>query len=613
MCGIAGWIDYNRDLRNHEDIINKMTGTLVRRGPDAQGIYLKGNVCLMHRRLIVIDPENGIQPMTIEKGSTSYTIVYNGELYNTNELRDELIAFGYHFRGHSDTEVLLTAFIHWGESCLERLNGIYAFGVWNDTGKTLFLARDRMGVKPLFVYDYPNGIIFGSELKTLLANPLVEPRVDNDGLKEIFLLGPGRTSGKGVIKGVTELKPAEFLVFERKTGWKVRKYWSLKAGEHTDDVKITIEKTRFFITDAVKRQLVSDVPLCCFLSGGLDSSIISKIASDEYLSGSKGRLHTYSVNYVDNQQYFVKNIFQPNSDEKYIQMMVNEIGSQHHEILLDNEDLEKHLGDAVLARDLPGMADVDSSLLLFCREIKKEFTVAVSGECADEIFGGYPWYHNRDILFKNTFPWSQSLNLRQSILRPGLLTDGEEYVKQQYSDTVNNTDSLPGEGEPEVRMRQMFMLNLNWFMQTLLDRKDRMSMYSGLEVRVPFCDHRMVEYAYNMPWIIKSLNGREKGIVREAMKGILPDEIIWRKKSPYPKTHNPKYLNAVKSSLLKILNDSGSPLLPLINKQKVQEIIDSDGKALSMPWYGQLMTGTQLMAYLNQVDIWMRTYKIEIV
>jgi len=613
MCGIAGWIDYNRDLKVFEDTINKMTGTLVHRGPDAQGIYLKENVCLMHRRLIVIDPENGAQPMTREKGNTSYTIVYNGELYNTNELRDELLSFGYHFRGHCDTEVLLTAFIHWGESCLERLNGIYAFGVWNDTSKTLFLARDRMGVKPLFIYNYPGGIIFASELKTLLVNPLVKPRIDNDGLKEIFLLGPGRTSGNGVIKGVTELKPGEFLIFGHEQGLKIRKYWNLKACEHTDDIKTTIEKTRFLITDAVKRQLVSDVPLCCFLSGGLDSSIISKIASESYLSDNKGRLHTYSVNYVDNQQYFVKNIFQPNSDEEYIQIMVKGIESQHHEVLLDNDELEKHLGDAVLARDLPGMADVDSSLLLFCREIKKEFTVAVSGECADEIFGGYPWYHNRDILFKDTFPWSQSLDLRQSILKPGLLKDGEEYVKQQYTDTLNKTDTLPGEGEFEVCMRQMFMLNLYWFMQTLLDRKDRMSMYNGLEVRVPFCDHRLVEYAYNMPWHIKSLHGREKGIVREAMKGLLPDKVIQRKKSPYPKTHNPKYLNAVKSSLQKILNDSSSPLLQLINRQKVQEIIDSGGKAISMPWYGQLMTGTQLMAYLIQVDIWMRAYKIEII
>jgi len=613
MCGIAGWIDNRRDLRNEGEVIKKMTGTLVRRGPDAEGIYLKENVCLMHRRLIVIDPENGVQPMTIEKGGTSYTIVYNGELYNTDELRAELSAFGYRFRGHSDTEVLLTAYVHWGEACLERLNGIYAFGVWNDASQTLFLARDRMGVKPLFFYSYPDGLVFGSEIKTLLANPLVRPVVDNDGLKEIFLLGPGRTGGNGVIKGVKELKPAEFLVYERKTGMKVRRYWRLKACEHTDDVSTTVEKTRFLITDAVRRQLVSDVPLCCFLSGGLDSGIISKIASDEYLTGNKGGLHTYSVNYVDNRQYFKKSVFQPNSDEEYIRMMSNHIGSKHHEVILENEDLERHLADAVLARDLPGMADVDSSLLLFCREIKKEFTVAVSGECADEVFGGYPWYHNRDILFKDTFPWSQSLEMRQSILKPGLLKDGEEYVKQQYSDTVNSADTLPGEEEYEVRMRQMFMLNLDWFMQTLLDRKDRMSMYCGLEVRVPFCDHRLVEYAYNMPWSIKSLNGREKGIVREAMKGILPDEIIQRKKSPYPKTHNPRYLAAVKSSLQKVLDDPASPLVQLINRPKVQEIIDSDGKALTMPWYGQLMTGPQLMAYLVQVDIWMRTYKIEIV
>ena len=613
MCGIAGWIDNRRDLRNEGEVIKKMTGTLVRRGPDAEGVYLRENVCLMHRRLIVIDPENGIQPMTIRKGDANYTIVYNGELYNTDELRAELSASGYSFRGHSDTEVLLTAYVHWGEACLERLNGIYAFGVWNDASQTLFLARDRMGVKPLFFYSYPDGLVFGSEIKTLLANPLVRPVVDNDGLKEIFLLGPGRTGGNGVIKGVKELKPAEFLVYERKTGMKVRRYWRLKACEHTDDVSTTVEKTRFLITDAVRRQLVSDVPLCCFLSGGLDSSIISKIASDEYRAGNKGTLHTYSVNYVDNRQYFKKSVFQPNSDEEYIRMMSNHIGSKHHEVILENEDLERHLADAVLARDLPGMADVDSSLLLFCREIKKEFTVAVSGECADEVFGGYPWYHNRDILFRDTFPWSQSLEMRQSILKPGLLKDGEEYVKQQYSDTVNSADTLPGEEEYEVRMRQMFMLNLDWFMQTLLDRKDRMSMYCGLEVRVPFCDHRLVEYAYNMPWSIKSLNGREKGIVREAMKGILPDEIIQRKKSPYPKTHNPRYLAAVKSSLQKVLDDPASPLVQLINRPKVQEIIDSDGKALTMPWYGQLMTGPQLMAYLVQVDIWMRTYKIEIV
>jgi len=612
MCGIAGWIDYGRDLKQETAVIDKMTNTLSRRGPDAQGIYLKEKVCLMHRRLIVIDPENGIQPMTIQKGGVNYTMVYNGELYNTEDIRAELLSYGYTFKGHSDTEVLLTAYVHWGEACLEKLNGIYAFGVWNDSSETLFLARDRMGVKPLFIYNFKDGILFGSELKTLLANPIVKPQIDSDGLKEIFLLGPGRTGGKGVIKGVRELKPAEYLIYKKDTGPIIKKYWSLKAYEHTDSVEKTVENIRELIFDAVKRQLVSDVPLCCFLSGGLDSSIIAKIASMDYAKEGK-TLDTYSVNYIDNKKYFQKSLFQPNSDEEYIKIMAQNTGSNHHEVLLDNIELAESLDEAVYARDLPGMADVDSSLLLFCKEIKKDFTVAVSGECADEVFGGYPWYHNKEILFKDTFPWSQSLDLRLGIIKKGLINDGEEYVREQYLDTLNETDTLSSDGVYETRMRQMFMLNLNWFMQTLLDRKDRMSMYCGLEVRVPFCDHRLVEYAYNMPWNINSLNGREKGIIREAMKGILPDEIIERKKSPYPKTHNPIYLSAVKSRLQKIIDSPASPLLDVVDKAKVKEIIDTDGKNLTSPWYGQLMTGPQLMAYLIQVDTWIREYDIELV
>ncbi|NLY43318.1 MAG: asparagine synthase (glutamine-hydrolyzing) [Clostridiaceae bacterium] len=611
MCGIAGWIDYNQDLRGKDNIIDKMSNTLIRRGPDAGGVYVKENVCLIHRRLVVIDPENGAQPMIAQKGNTKYILVYNGELYNTSELRSELVTLGYSFVGHSDTEVLLKAFVQWGEACLEKLNGIYAFAVWNDSEKKLFLARDRMGVKPLFFYPYKGGIVFGSEIKTLLANPLIKSVIDEDGLKQIFLLGPGRAGGSGVIKGIYELKPAEYAVFD-KSGLRVHTYWHLKAYEHEDNLKTSIEKTRFLITDAVKRQLVSDVPLCCFLSGGLDSSIISKIAAEEYAAEHRGALHTYSVDYTDNQKYFTKNLFQPSSDNKYINRMVEAIGSKHHEVILDNSSLASSLDDAVLARDLPGMADVDSSLLLFCKEVKKDFTVAVSGECADEVFGGYPWYHNKDILFEDSFPWSRSLEIRKSILKKGLLNDGEEYVRQLYMDTINHTDTLPKDRDIDIRMRQMFMLNINWFMQTLLDRKDRMSMYNGLEVRVPFCDHRIVEYAYNMPWEIKSLNGREKGIVREAMRGILPEEITERKKSPYPKTHNPVYFELVSQRVRTIRKDKSSVVSELINWDTIEDIIENPSK-LTSPWYGQLMTAPQILAYIIQVDIWFKNYNISIV
>ncbi|MCX7614987.1 MAG: asparagine synthase (glutamine-hydrolyzing) [Clostridiales bacterium] len=469
MCGIAGWTDNEQNLKDYQSVISDMSETLSRRGPDAEGVYFGENICLIHRRLIVIDPENGKQPMSYENGATRYIIVYNGELYNTPAIRSELESLGYSFKGHCDTEVLLLSFVHWGEKCLEKLNGIFAFAIWDEEKKSLFLARDRMGVKPLFFYQYKDGFIFASQIKTLLKNPHVRPEIDEDSLKEVFLLGPARTCGNGIIKGIRELCPGECAFYDR-NGLKVKKYWTLKAQEHTDNLNQTIEKTRHLITNAITGQLVSDVPLCCFLSGGLDSSIITKLASDHYKATNKDALTTYSVDYKDNQKYFVKSVFQPNSDMEYIKTMVYATGSSHREVVLDNGDLADALTASTIARDLPGMADVDSSLLLFCEQIKRNYTVALSGECADEVFGGYPWYHNKSILFEETFPWSRSLSLRQNILKKGVLKNGEEYVHQKYSDTISRTSSLPNESRLSKRMRQMFMLNLEWFMQTLLER-----------------------------------------------------------------------------------------------------------------------------------------------
>lgn len=549
--------------------------------------------------------------MTIKHGQESYTLVYNGELYNTEDLRRELLAQGYAFRGHSDTEVLLTAYIHWGESCVEKLNGIFAFAVWDQAQHRLFVARDRIGVKPLFYYAYKGGLLFASEIKTLLANPIVKPQIDEQGLNEIFFIGPGRSGGFGVFKNVKELLPGECAVYKNGI-LKKRRYFTLQAREHTDNEAQTIEKTRFLLTDSIRRQLISDVPLCCFLSGGLDSSIISKTAADYYRETGKGPLPTYSVDYTDNEKYFTKSLFQPNADNVYIRMMCEHIGSQHREVILDNQKLFEALLPAVEARDLPAMVDVDSSLLLFCKAVKENFTVALSGECADELFGGYPWYHNREILFEECFPWSRSLDIRRSILKPGLLKTGEAYVHDRYMDTVQQTDKLPGDSPLEARMKEMFMLNFHWFMQGLLDRKDRMSMYSGLEVRVPFCDYRIVEYAYNMPWSLKALHGREKGILRTAMSDLLPYDIVWRKKSPYPKTHNPLYMQLVSEGAKKVLRDKKSVLNQFLNEKGVLEIIEHP-EEISSPWYGQLMRAPQILAYIIELDHWFKTYHVEII
>ena len=609
MCGIAGWIDSNIDMREKMGVLNKMSQTLERRGPDENGIYVNNNIALIHRRLVVIDRENGKQPMAARHNGTTYVIVYNGELYNTDMLREELKADGFHFRGHSDTEVVLKTFIKYGKKCAEKLNGIFAFAVFNAEDKSVFLCRDKVGVKPLFYYEYNGGLLFASEIKSLLASKVVKPQIDEQGLYEIFFLGPARTPSCGIFKNVFELNPGECATY--KNGRLTREtYFKIEAKEHTDSVEQTIEKTRYLLTDAINRQLITDVPLCFCLSGGLDSSIIVKTASIHHKEHKLGKINTYSVEYRDNEKYFESSKFQPNADYEYISLMANNADTRHREIVLENVMLADALYDSVDARDLPGYVDVDSSLLLFCKEIKRDHTVALSGECADELFGGYPWYHNKSILFDDCFPWSKSQDVRRSILKKGLLPNGEDYVKQRYLDTIKMAPKLKSDSKINARMREMFFLNYYWFMQCLLERKDRCSMYNGLEVRVPFCDYRLVDYAYNMPWEIKAWGNREKGIVRKAFEDILPDEICWRKKSPYPKTHNPIYFEVCAKRVRNIFAKN-SILSQILDERAVENIIEHPD-SISSPWYGQLMKAPQILAYIIELDYWFEKYNIEI-
>ncbi|MGE5576585.1 MAG: asparagine synthase (glutamine-hydrolyzing) [Syntrophothermus sp.] len=608
MCGIVGWIDWERNLTQESPVIMKMAETLSKRGPDASGVWISPRALLGHRRLVVVDPEGGGQPMVRRRGDETFVIVYNGELYNTPELRQALEARGHLFHSHSDTEVLLVSFIEWGPYCVEHLNGIFAFGIWKERDQSLFLARDRMGVKPLFYAQRSNTFLFGSELKALLAHPAVEPAVDAEGLAEIFALGPSRTPGHGVFRGVSEVRPGYSLVYDR-NGIHSYRYWALESRPHEDDFETTAAKVRELVQDSIERQLVSDVPVCTLLSGGLDSSAITAFAANAYHRDGKGLLHTFSVDYAGNDRYFRSNTFQPDSDAPWVARMSQFLGTNHHYVSVDTPQLVDALTDAVRARDLPGMADVDASLLLFCRKIKKEATVALSGECADEVFGGYPWFHSEEALNAGTFPWARATRGRERLLTWDLHNRirPEEYMAWRYGETLAEVPRLPGEDALESRRREMSYLNITWFMTTLLDRKDRMSMATGLEVRVPFCDHRLVEYVWNIPWAMKACNGREKGILRRALAGVLPDDVLARRKSPYPKTHTPTYLAAVRDWLKRILDDPASPLLPLIDITAVRALVESNAAAFDRkPWFGQLMTGAQLFAYLVQVDTWLR-------
>lgn len=609
MCGIGGFVDYERDARRGGPILHGMKRTLTPRGPDAEGTYFDEDAALVHRRLIVIDPEGGKQPMHSPDRNT--IIIYNGELYNTPELRTELMSRGHEFVGHSDTEVLLHAYLEWKTDAFARLNGIFAFAIWEKHERRLTLCRDRLGVKPLFFAPIRNGLTFGSTIDTVLCHPEIEPALDEDGLRTLLLLGPARPPESGVFRQIKSLLPGHFAVLTPEN-FTDHVYWQLEAHEHEDDLPTTIERTHTLICDAARRQLVSDVPLACFLSGGLDSSILSMLAAKDYAARGE-TLHTWSVDYRDNDKYFTKSIFQPNSDDSYIDQMVDFLGTHHHRVVLEPEALCAALLPATDARALPGMADVDSSLLLFCAAVKRGgTTVCLSGECADELFGGYPWYHREEILFEDTFPWSRSVGLRLGLLTPDAVRNGEEFVRQHYRDTCDRAPKLSSDNKKAARMREMFVLNLDWFMATLLDRKDRMSMYSGLEVRVPFCDHRIVEYAYNMPWDFKSLDGREKSIVRRAFADELPKDIVFRKKSPYPKTFHPVYTRLCADYVRRIFADPNATAASLFDHSAVQKLMQRP-ESLAEPWFGQLMRTPQIFAYIIQLDRWFRHYHVKIV
>ena len=604
MCAISGCIG----LPMNETTAEAMLRTMAHRGPDGRGCYRDGDCALLHTRLAIIDPQGGAQPMKLNWAGENYSITYNGELYNTAEVRNTLEKLGHYFETHSDTEVVIHSYAQWGEQCLSKLNGIFAFGIWEANRQRLFLARDRIGVKPLFYCLGSGGLLFASEIKTILAHPKSKAVLDREGAAEILLLGPGRKPGSGVFAGISELEPGHYAFFEDGK-LKVTRYWFLRDREHRENFRQTAEHTRSLVLDAIRRQMVSDVPIGCFLSGGLDSSLISAVCAN-VLEEKGERLSTFSVGYPNNDRYFRAGKFQPTSDSDYIDIMADFLRSEQNLTELPSETLADCLEEATIARDLPGMADVDFSLLAFCKEIRRHVKVALSGECADEIFGGYPWYRDPEVRAREGFPWAQNTLDRCALLHPDLARnlDGREYVMEAYRRTCRESDILPGQSAQEIRMKEMVNLNFRWFMQTLLDRKDRMSMYSGLEVRVPFCDYRIAEYLYGVPWEYKDYQGEEKGLLRYACGDLLPKAVAHRKKSPYPKTFDPRY-EAMLAEKMGVLLEKDAPLFALVDRNALKDLLERD---TSWPWYGQLMARPQKIAYFLQVNFWLEHYGIEL-
>lgn len=615
MCGISGFYhpkkDYTQQTNRYEDILHSMNQALWHRGPDDSGTFLCQYAGLGHARLEIVDLLTGHQPMLKTVNDLTWAIVYNGELYNTMELRQDLVSLGYSFQTSSDTEVLLTAYQEFGPDFVKLLNGIFAFAILDTARHSLMLCRDRAGVKPLFYTTCEEEIIFASEIKGLFCHPCVAKQLDLNGLNEIFSIGPARTSGCGVFKHISEVLPGHYLLCTE-SGVRQECYWKLESHPHEDSYEDTIEKTSFLLEDSICRQMVSDVPICTFLSGGIDSSLVSSICARE-LKKKNRQLTTFSFDFAGNKENFQASAFQPSQDRPYVEIMVNYLHSNHHYLECSTQSQTECLNDSVLAHDLPAMADVDSSMLYFCSSVRPFCKVALTGECADEIFGGYPWFHRKDCFHAHTFPWTMDLKARQVLLSDEFLAElkMEDYVNNAYEASLAQVPRLPGEPEEEARRREISYLNLRWFMQTLLNRMDRTSMYSGLEARVPFADHRIIEYLWNVPWEMKAKDNVVKSLLRQSGIGRLPQEILFRKKSPYPKTYDQGYERLLAGKVREILEDSKSPVLRFLDRNKTGAFLERPSD-YGKPWYGQLMAAPQMMAYVIQIDFWLRTYQPEI-
>lgn len=615
MCGICGYVNYSKLIENDNEILN-MNQTLKKRGPDSQNIYIDKNTAFGHSRLSIIDVENGSQPMSKEYMNNKYVIIYNGEIYNTKELRDELIIKGYTFASHCDTEVVLTAYIEYGEDLVKYLNGIFAFAIYNKKDNSIFLCRDPLGIKPLFyTITTSNTLIFGSEIKAILAHSEVTPILDKQGFLELFGLGPAHSPGYTYFKNILELKAGHFARFSV-NGFKDVKYWDLETKENTITEEEAIEHISYLVKDATKRQLVSDVGVCTMLSGGIDSSVLTTIANQNLED-----LDTFSIDFRGNDKNFVANDYQVSRDSEYVEIMKEFLNTNHHNVYFDNIKLFELLKESMIARDMPGMADIDSSMYAFCESINKGgFKVCLSGECSDEIFGGYPWFYKEHLINSDTFPWALSKDIRQNVIKKDLVgnNDIEDYIDFRYSETLANVTHKDNDDLFDNRFRNINYLTVKWFMNTLVERTDRMSMSNSLEVRVPFADYRIFEYVYNLPAKMKlgiKNDGDtpiEKYLLRKAFEGELPNEVLYRKKSPFPKTYDPKYLKLVENKLLDILENKKSKILELINLEYIKELINTRGANLTQNWFGQLMTYPQTLAYLIQIEYWLEEYNIQV-
>ncbi len=607
MSGITGILHFTRDLTDPAlgsgELLKDMAEAIAHRGGKSHHVWLGEHACLAR---LAGPTERTVY--ALKKGDALYAVTCDSLLTDTTALRQQLSASGYCFETQDDAELILATYLQYGEDCPAQLSGGFAFALWDGARQCALIARDPMGTRPFFYTTADAHVLFASEMKGLFAHPACTPAIDETSLCEVLSIGPGRSPGSGVFRGVHELTPGQMARIDA-DGIHPRVYWQLVSREHTESVADTVAHTRELVLAAIRRLLTGDVPLCTLLSGGLDSSVVTAVAAQH----ARGPLSTYSFEYIDNAAHFTGTSFQPELDAPYVEMVRDHCGTSHAILQLDSDLLPGALTAAMCARDLPGMGDIDASLLLFCEQLAQRHTIALSGECADEVFGGYPWFHRPEYMAADTFPWNTDPAARRKALRPELVSslNLDAYVAARYEEQRVATPRLIGESSEDARRREIAYLNLYGFMQTLVDRGDRMSMAHHVEIRTPFADPELVQYVFNVPWRIKALGGEPKGLLRAAAEGLLPAEVLHRKKCPFPKTHHPHYEQLVQRQVLDVLNDARSPVLPLLDTAAVRALCGGHAD-YGKPWFGQLMAGPQLLAWILQLNAWLTTYHLSV-
>lgn len=605
MAGIAGWIDRGRNLQSEQAVLERMIDALSHRGPGRIGLFTSPRAALAHRGIARLESE---QPLVLANGSARFVLVFDGAIDNVDELRRELESLGHSFAGDSQAEIVLRGHLAWGRELPPRLGGAFAYAIWDEADEELLLVRDRLGLKPLHYVLREGALLFGSEPKALFAHPSIAPELDEDGIAELFAFQFARTPGRTAYRGLNEIVPAHWLSFGPK-GVRTERYWQLRSTQHTDDLETTTKTVRRLFEESVRRRLPRGERACTLLSGGLDSSAITAVAAKH--APRPNSIDAYAVEMQGAAEWFVATDVQPDLDSVWAQRTADALGISYRVLTLDAQAVLDAFFEPIVARDLPSFGEMDASLYLLCREIKKDHDVVLSGESADELFGGYPFFFDEEAVQADIFPWLVKTIAYKpgEYLRPELRDRirPEERLREAYAKALAEMPETSGLSAEERRMREVFYLVLSRFLPNLLDRKDRMSMAWGLQARMPFSDHRLHEYLWNVPWEMKAHRGREKGILRKALTGLLPDDVLWRKKSGYPSMHDPAFTRSVQLRLRERLDNPSSPIRALIDVAKVREDLE---RSAASPSAGGLGGSAHLFSHLLQIDEWLARYRV---